>query len=115
MDIEQITKLIDAGYTKADIDAMQAGNGGSPETKQGAEEKDQTAGKGESGTAPENENKVTNNATNFDSALKALTETVTGLTETVKAMQAANVAGAQTNGGGDKTINDVMNSFIDTL
>lgn len=115
MDIEQITKLIDAGYTKADIDAMQAGNGGSAETDKGAGAEDQTKGKGESGSAPENGDKVTNNTTDFDSALKALTETVTGLTETVKAMQAANVAGAQTSGNGDKSINDVMKSFIDTL
>lgn len=115
MDIEQISKLIDAGYTKADIDKMQAENGGSSETKPGAGEEDQTKGNGESGSAPENENKETNNATDFDSALKALTETVTGLTETVKAMQAANVAGAQTSGNKDKTVNDVMKSFIDTL
>lgn len=111
MDIEQITKLIDAGYTKADIDAMQAGNGGSSETDKGAGKEDQAENKNESGAAPENENKVTD----IDATIKALTETVSGLTETVKAMQAANVAGAQTNNNEDKTINDVMQSFISTL
>ena len=115
MDIEQIAKLVDAGYTKADIDAMQAGNGGSTKTDKGAGAEDPTKGKGESGSAPENGDKVTNNTTDFDSALKALTETVTGLTETVKAMQAANLAGAKTSSNEDKTINDVMKSFIDTL
>lgn len=109
MDIEQITKLIDAGYTKADIDKMQAG-------EQGGNEPDKSAGtepktKDESGSAPENENKVTD----IDATIKALTETVSGLTETVKAMQAANLAGAQTKNNEDKTINDVMQSFINTL
>lgn len=31
MDIETITKLLDAGYTKAEIDAMQSGNASSGE------------------------------------------------------------------------------------
>lgn len=111
MDIEQITKLIDAGYTKADIDKMQAGNGGSVESNKGAGEEDQTTVKEQSNATPENESKVTD----IDATIKALTETVSGLTETVKAMQAANLAGAKTSSNEDKTINDVMKSFIDTL
>lgn len=111
MDIEQITKLIDAGYTKADIDKMQAGeqSGNEPDENAGKENKTET--KAETGAAPENENKVTD----IDATIKALTETVSGLTETVKAMQAANLAGAQTKSNEDKTVNDVMKSFINTL
>lgn len=111
MDIEQISKLIDAGYTKADIDKMQAGEQGSNEPDKSAGKETKTEPKNESGAAPENENKVTD----IDATIKALTETVSGLTETVKAMQAANLAGAQTKSNEDKTINDVMKSFIDTL
>lgn len=111
MDIEQIIKLIAAGYTKADIDKMQAGNGGSSETDKGAGEEDQATVEKQGGAAPENESKVSD----IDATIKALTETVSGLTETVKAMQAANLAGAQTKSNEDKTINDVMKSFIDTL
>ena len=111
MDIEQITKLIDAGYTKADIDKMQAGEQGGNEPDESAGKETKTETKNETVVAPENENKVTD----IDATIKALTETVSGLTETVKAMQAANLAGAQTNSNEDKTINDVMQSFIDKL
>ena len=111
MDIEQITKLIDAGYTKADIDKMQAGEQGGNEPDESAGKETKAEPKNESGAAPENENKVTD----IDATIKALTETVSGLTETVKAMQAANLAGAKTSGNEDKTVNDVMKSFIDTL
>lgn len=114
MDIEQITKLIDAGYTKADIDKMQSEDQGGEKTgEQSGNKGSEDAGKQNSPeeNKPENEKKVTD----FDATIKALTETVTGLTETVKAMQAANLAGAKTGGNGDKTINDVMKSFIDTL
>jgi hypothetical protein len=111
MDIEQITKLIDAGYTKADIDKMQTGEQGGNEPDESAGKETKTEPKSETGAAPENENKVTD----IDATIKALTETVSGLTETVKAMQAANLAGAQTQNNEDKTVNDVMKSFIDTL
>lgn len=111
MDIEQISKLIDAGYTKADIDKMQAGEQGSNEPDESAGKETKTETKNESGAVPENENKVSD----IDATIKALTETVSGLTETVKAMQAANLAGAKTSSNEDKTINDVMKSFIDTL
>jgi hypothetical protein len=111
MDIEQITKLIDAGYTKADIDKMQAGEQGGNEPDESAGKETKTETKTETSAAPENENKVSD----IDATIKALTETVSGLTETVKAIQEANLAGAQTKNNENKTVNDVMKSFIDTL
>lgn len=111
MDIEQITKLIDAGYTKADIDKIQAGEPESGKTGEESGKENPTENEKQGNAGPENESKVTD----IDATIKALTETVSGLTETVKAMQAANLAGAKTNDNEDKTVNDVMKSFIDTL
>lgn len=109
MEIETITKLLDAGYTKAEIDAMQSGN--------------TTGGEGDEGTGketpPTNEESGNGGAEN-ESALNpeiaALTKTVNELTATVKAMQESNVKGAATNSpsAGDK-INDAMKSFIEKL
>lgn len=109
MEIETITKLLDAGYTKAEIDAMQSGN--------------TTGGEGDEGTGKENPptgeeqgNAGAENASEVAPEIKALTETVNALTATVKAMQESNVKGAATKSAstGDK-INDAMKSFIEKL
>lgn len=111
MDSEQICKLIDAGYTKAEIDAMQSGNGASSET-------DENAGKD---VKDGSENAGVESATNAvevkstDDAIKALTDTVNALTETVKAMQTANIEKAATDKPDNKNVEDVMKSFIDTF
>lgn len=107
MDSEQILKLLDAGYTKADIDKMEAKPDG-----QDSGSSDDTAG-AETKTTPEN--KEEKKEISADDALKALTETVNSLTETVKAMQAKNITGA-TGGKPEKdTIDDVMKSFIESM
>lgn len=111
MDIEQITKLIDAGYTKADIDKMQAGEQSGGETGEESEKTVPAKVEEQGNAGAENASAVND----IDATIKALTETVSGLTETVKAMQAANLAGAKTSSNEDKTVNDVMKSFIDTL
>lgn len=107
MDSEQIIKLLDAGYTKADIDKMEAKpvneESGSP---------DNTAGTETAGTSETKEEKKEISA---DDAIKALTETVNSLTETVKAMQAKNITGA-TGGKPEKSsVDEVMKSFIENL
>lgn len=107
MDSEQIIKLLDAGYSKADIDKMEA----KPDQEQSGTP-DNTAGTETAGTT---ENKEEKKEMSADDAIKALTETVNSLTETVKAIQAKNVAGA-TGGKADKgTVEDVMKSFIENL
>ena len=109
MEIETITKLLDAGYTKAEIDAMQSGN--------------TTGGEGDEGTGKENPprseeqgNAGAENESALNPEIAALTKTVNELTATVKAMQESNVRGAATTSPstGDK-INDAMNSFIEKL
>lgn len=107
MDSEQIIKLLDAGYTKADIDKMEAKpdqqESGSPEGAAGTE------------TAGTPENKEEKKEMSADDAIKALTETVNNLTETVKAMQAKNIVGATGGKPEAKTVDDVMKSFIENL
>ena len=109
MDIETITKLLDAGYTKADIDAMQDGDTPSGESNEGPGE--ETTPKGE-----ESGNAGAENEIEIAPEIKALTETVNALTTTVKAMQESNVKGAATQSPktGDK-IKEVMDSFIESL
>lgn len=109
MDIETITKLLDAGYTKADIDAMQGGNIPSGESNEGAREE-------VTPTSEKPSNAGAENASDVAPEIKALTETVNALTATVKAMQESNIKGAATDSpsAGDK-INDAMKSFIEKL
>lgn len=111
MDSEQIIKLLDAGYTKADIDKMDA----KPDQKEGGTP-DNTAGS-EGAGSPENkeEKKEVKKDLSADEAIKALTETVNSLTETVKAMQANNINGAKGGKAETNTIEDVMKSFIEKL
>lgn len=111
MDSEQIIKLLDAGYTKADIDKMEAkpdhsedGAGGNPAGTEGAGDPETKKEKEEIKKDP-----------NSDEAIKTLTETVNALAETVKAMQAKNINGATGGKAETSTIEDVMKSFIENL
>ena len=109
MDSEQIIKLLDAGYTKADIDKMEAKpdqqEGGTPDSAAGTE------GAG----SPENKEEKKEETVTQDAAIKALSETVAQLTETVKAMQAKNITGATGGKPENGTVEDVMKSFIENL
>lgn len=109
MDIETITKLLDAGYTKADIDGMQGGNVPSGESNEGTGAENENASEEQGNAGAENASEVA-------PEIKALTETVNALTATVKAMQESNIKGAKTDtpSTGDK-INDAMKSFIEKL
>lgn len=111
MDSEQIIKLLDAGYTKADIDKMDV----KPDSKENGTP-DNTAGSEGAGSAEnKEEKKEVKKDLSADEAIKALTETVNNLTETVKAMQAKNVAGATGGKTEAKTVDEVMQSFIENL
>ena len=125
MDNETILKLVSAGYTKADIIAMQSDN-----TKSG--ESDETKGKGtqttseiesnanaeNAGKVAENENKAAEIGTHADinAAINALNDTVANLSATVKAMQDNNASKASTESSksGDKVM-ETINSFIEKL
>lgn len=109
MEIETITKLLDAGYTKAEIDAMQSGNAPSGEGDEGTGKETPPTGEKSGNDGAENESAL-------NPEIAALTKTVNELTATVKAIQENNVKGAATNtpGTGDK-INDAMKSFIEKL
>ena len=117
MDIETITKLLDAGYTKADIDKLQGTDIAGGESGKGAEETGaqgdagETGAQGDAGT--ENAGAVSDDVA---AMLKTLTDTVNGLTTTVKALQDANAKGAKTdNPKATEEIKAAMDSFIAKL
>lgn len=113
MDIETITKLLDAGYTKTDIDKLQGADNAGSEGDEGAGETGAQAG--ETGAQGDAEN---TGAVNDDVAamLKTLTDTVNGLTTTVKALQDANAKGAHTDSPkATDEIKAAMDSFIAKL
>lgn len=111
MDNETIIKLVNAGYTKEEIANMDAG---APEQSAGdsaGEELpkgNENAGAEQGATSAEHESEI-------DKTIKALTDTVAGLTATVKAMQDANVKGAATTKPTTDVIKDTMDSFIKSL
>lgn len=119
MDIETITKLIDAGYTKEEIEKFETvggGNGAGAAGNEGAG--NESAGNesaGNEGAGNESAGNESSQNLNTDAAIKALTDTVNALTNTVKAMQEHN-ANSATGGKPEKTgVDEVMKSFIDTL
>ena len=110
MDIETITKLLDAGYTKEEIARYESGTASTGAGNEGGEnEQPDNANKGE-----ESANEVKTD--NVSEMLKTLTDTVNGLTATVKAMQDANAGKAHTDTpkAGD-AIKAAMDSFIEKL
>ena len=115
MDIETITKLLDAGYTKADIDAMQGTDGAGGQTDESAGKENETAGKEQGDAGAKDAGKV-ENGDEVAAMLKTLTDTVNGLTTTVKALQDANAKGAQTKSPkATDEIKAAMDSFIEKL
>ena len=119
MDIETITKLLDAGYTKSDIDALQGNDNAGSESGKGAEETGAQGDAGAGETGAQGDAGTENaGAINDDVAamLKTLTDTVNGLTTTVKALQDANAKGAKTdNPKATDEIKAAMDSFIAKL
>lgn len=112
MDIETISKLLDAGYTKDEISKLQTVDNAGGEADESAGKDNATESEKQSNAGAENESEINN----VNDVLKTLTETVNGLTATVKAMQDANANGAATTSpkSTDKVI-EAMQSFIDTL
>ena len=107
MDNETILKLVNAGYTKAEIDAMGAENESAG---------NESAGKEQTDAGAENADKVKDAGQHVDvnAAITALTDTVAGLAATVKAMQDGNINKAAGGKATDK-VKEVMDSFITKL
>ena len=112
MDNETILKLVNAGYTKEEIAKMDAG----AETKTAGDNAGAELPKGNEDAGEEQGASSTEHESEITSTIKALTETVAGLSATVKAMQDANVKGASTPSanGGDE-LKNTIDSFIKTL
>jgi len=109
MDIETITKLLDAGYTKADIDKLQGADGAGESAGKEEPPKDE----GQAGAGTEDAGAVKDDVAEM---LKTLTDTVNGLTTTVKALQDANAKGAKTESPkATDEIKAAMDSFIAKL
>lgn len=108
MDVETITKLLDAGYTKDEITALE-----NPKPE-GKPEEPKPEGSAPDQNKDQDKPKE-NGAGEVNEAIAALTKTVEGLTATVKAMQDANVKGATGGKPDGNKVTDVMKSFIDTL
>ncbi len=115
MDIETITKLIDAGYTKEEIKALEsAGNEGAGNEGAGNEGAGNESA-GNEGAGNESAGNESSQNLNTDAAIKALTDTVNALTNTVKAMQEHNANSASGGKPEKSSVDEVMKSFIDTL
>ena len=113
MDIETITKLLDAGYTKEEIAQFEnvgSSDGAGAAGNEGAGSENEGAPEGQAGKETEVKND------DVSAMLKALTDTVNGLTTTVKALQDANAKGAKTdNPKPTDEIKAAMDSFIAKL
>lgn len=115
MDNEQILKLVNAGYTKAEIDAMQESHTGDDA---GAGSEPTNPPKEPSNAGEENASKIekVGNGVDMNAAIENLTNTVASLSATVKELQNANVKGAgiEKKPAGD-AIKAAMDSFIEKL
>ena len=113
MDIETITKLLDAGYTKEEIAQLEnvgSGDDAGATGNEGAGNENEGAPGGQAGKETEVKNDE------VFAMLKALTDTVNGLTTTVKALQDANAKGAHTSSPkATDEIKAAMDSFIAKL
>ena len=112
MDVETITKLLDAGYTKEEIDKMEAGPGAEQSPENGGA--NETAGEDHGDAGQENASQVVTNV-EITAAIEALTNTVTGLKETVKAMQANNANAAATDKPKKDSIGEAIAGFMESL
>ena len=115
MDLESTLKLINAGYTKDEIAAMEAGT---PKTEPPKQEQPKQEPPKQETEQPKQEppKDPANVSGDVAATIKALTETVNGLNATVKAMQEANAkaANVQSNNTNDP-IKAAMDSFLQSL
>lgn len=114
MDNETILKLVNAGYTKDEIAAMQESN----ESNNAGAGNEPAATNEEQGNAgAENEGKITDvgQFAGVNAAIENLTNTVNVLQATVKELQSSNIKAAQTKTPAGDAIKAAMDSFIEKL
>ena len=113
MTVEEIMKLLEAGYTKADIDKLMTGDASKKDQGGDAGKGDQggdggkgdqagDAGKGDQGENGKNEP---------GDAYAALMESVKDLKATVEAIQKANIDNANKPKEGNKSVEDLVADF----
>lgn len=115
MDIEKIEKFIDAGYTKEDIEKMLQGGDNDSGKPEGLQEEDKKPNEGGEPEKPKEQGAGNPTHDSTIEMVKALTETVNSLKDSVKAMQNNNAENADSGRKPKDEIEDVMKSFIDTL
>lgn len=110
MTVEEIMKLLDAGYTKADIDKLMGGDAGKGDQGGGDGKGDQAgdAGKGDQGDGKTDQGDGKNEP---GDAYAALMESVKDLKATVEAIQKANIDNANQNREETKTVEDLVADF----
>ncbi len=114
MDNETILKLVNAGYTKDEIAAMQESNEGN---NAGAGNEPAATNEEPSNAGAENESKITDvgQFAGVNAAIENLTNTVNVLQATVKELQSSNIKAAQTKTPAGDAIKAAMDSFIEKL
>lgn len=106
MTIEEKIKLIDAGYTKAEIEEM-----ADPQSEQTDSAADENT---EQNTAKENAQNEEKSEVNEQ--IKALNETVKTLTDTVKALQDSNIKNAKGEKPDTKSvIDETIKNFMESM
>ena len=111
MDNETIIKLVNAGYSKEDIAKMDAGAPAESAGDSAGEDVpkgNEDAGQEQGAAGQEHESEI-------NKTIKALTDTVAGLSAAVKAMQDANVKEASVSKPTTDKIKETMDSFIESL
>ena len=112
MDANKIEKFIDAGYTKQEIELLFKDPKVDPEQKPEPEQKNENS---DNSNLDQNSSQTNSDNDTMAEAIKTLTNTVNALSDTVKAMQAANINNDKTETNKDNTVESVMKSFIEKL
>ena len=117
MDNETILKLVNAGYTKEEIETMGSGNGAGAPSNESAGNEPAQANEEQGNAGAENESKITDvgQFAGVNAAIENLTNTVNVLQATVKELQSSNIKAAQTKTPAGDAIKAAMDSFIEKL
>ena len=111
MEFEEIKAFIKAGYTKEEIEKMEHGTENETETGNATGEDSKPNDDNKESVSTENTNEVDD----FNATIKALTDTVNGLSETVKAMQTHNAESAKGGKPEKDEFESVMQDFISNI
>lgn len=114
MDANKIEKFIDAGYSKQEIELLFKDPKVDPDPEQ-KNEPEQKIENSDNSNLDQNNSRTTSDNDTMAEAIKTLTNTVNALSDTVKAMQTANINSVKTETNKDSTIEGVMQSFIEKL